>query len=153
MMTAQKNEITIDSSIIISLLKRDSFYLDIVKVVEFIKDLEIQVYISYITYSEIWVGVIASETPKKDKIKVNKTLYELFQVQIKELNVTIARTAAASFLKYKSMKGTRESLIPDFLIGAHAQYYTNSILTTNPRDFQKYIPDLKVLEPSEFCKF
>ena len=51
------------------------------------------------------------------------------------------------------MKGTRKFLIPDFLIGAHTQYYTNSILTTNPRDFQKYNPDLKVLEPSEFRKF
>ncbi|MFO8018279.1 MAG: type II toxin-antitoxin system VapC family toxin [Promethearchaeia archaeon] len=135
-----------------SLLKKDLFYPDVVKVVEVIKDLEIQVHISHITYAEIWVGVIASDNPKKDKIKVNKTLYELFQVKIKDLNVTISRTAAAAFLEYKSMKGTREYLIPDFLIGAHAQYYTNSILTTNPRDFQKYIPNLKVLKPSKFLK-
>ncbi|MHA1439130.1 MAG: type II toxin-antitoxin system VapC family toxin [Promethearchaeota archaeon] len=150
-MTTQNNDkITLDSSIVISLLKEDDFYREIVKVVEIIKDLEIQVLISHITYAEIWVGVLASKTPKKDENKVNKTLYELFGVKITDLNITIARTAAAAFLKYKSRKGTREFLIPDFLIGAHAQYYTKSILTTNPRDFQRYIPDLNVLTPSQF---
>lgn len=151
-MTSLNDEITIDSSVIISLLKKDIFSDDVVKVVELINDLDIQVYISHITYAEIWVGVIASDYPNKDKIKVNKTLYELFRVKIKDLNVTIARTAAAAFLRYKNRKGTREFLIPDFLIGAHAEYYSNSILTTNPRDFQKYIPNLKVLKPLEFLK-
>jgi len=150
MMTQSNEVITLDSSIVISLLKDDDFYQEIVKVVEIIKKLEIQVFISHITYIEIRVGVLASKSPKEDEIKVNKTLYELFGVKVTDLNITIARTAAAAFLKYKSLKGTREFLIPDFLIGAHAQYYTKSILTTNPRDFQRYIPDLNVLTPSQF---
>ncbi|MHA1729485.1 MAG: type II toxin-antitoxin system VapC family toxin [Promethearchaeota archaeon] len=149
-MTQSSEIITLDSSIVISLLKEDDFYKDIVKVVEIIKKLEIQVIISHITYAEIWVGVLASKTPKKDKIKVNKTLYELFGAKVTDLNITIARIAAAAFSKYKSLKGTREFLIPDFLIGAHAQYYSKSILTINPRDFQKYIPDLNVLTPPQF---
>ncbi len=149
-MTQSNEEITLDSSIVISLLKKDIFYEEIVKVIEIIKKLEIQVIISHITYAEIWVGVLASKTPKEDEIKVNKTLYELFGAKITDLNITIVRTAAAAFLNYKNLKGTREFLIPDFLIGAHAQYYTKTILTTNPRDFQKYIPDLSVLTPSEF---
>ena len=151
-MTQKNNEITLDSSIIISLLKKDVFFQEIVNVLELIKDLEIQVYISHITYAEIWVGVLASNNPKEDEIRVNKTLYELFGVKVTDLNITIARTAAMAFLNYKNLKGTREFLIPDFLIGAHAQYYTKSILTTNPRDFQKYIPELNVLTPSQFIK-
>jgi len=146
------NEITLDSSIIVSLLKKDVFFREIVKVLELIKDLEIQVYISHITYTEIWVGVLASNNPKEDEIRVNKTLYELFGVKVTDLNITIARTAAMAFLNYKKLKGTRELLIPDFLIGAHAQYYTKSILTTNPRDFLKFIPELNVLTPSQFIK-
>ncbi len=152
-MTQKNNEITLDSSIIISLLKKDAFFQEIVNVLELIKDLEIQVYISHITYAEIWVGVLASNNPKEDEIRVNKTLYELFGVKVTDLNITIARTAAMAFLNYKNLKGTREFLIPDFLIGAHAQYYTKSILTTNPRDFQKYIPELNVLTPSQFIKY
>ena len=108
-------------------------------------EFEFQVFISLITYAEIWVGVLSSKTPKEDELKVNKTLYELFEAKITDLNITIARTAAAAFLKYKSLKGKREFLIPDFLIGAHAQYYTNSILTTKPRDFQRYISKLNVV--------
>ncbi|HEY0087346.1 MAG TPA: type II toxin-antitoxin system VapC family toxin [Candidatus Lokiarchaeia archaeon] len=151
-MKQNNNKITLDSSIVISLLKEDAFFQDIVKVVEIIKKLEIQVFISHITYAEIWVGVLSSKTPKEDEIKVNKTLYELFEVKITDLNITIARTAAAAFLKYKSLKGKREFLIPDFLIGAHAQYYTNSLLTTNPRDFLKYVPKLNVITPQQFIK-
>jgi len=145
-------KITLDSSIVISLLKEDAFFQDIVKVVEIIKKLEIQVFISHITYAEIWVGVLSSKTPKGDEIKVNKTLYELFEAKITDLNITIARTAAAAFLKYKDLKGKREFLIPDFLIGAHAQYYTNALLTTNPRDFLKYVPKLNVITPQQFIK-
>ncbi len=108
-MIQSNNEITLDSSIIISLLKEDIFFQDIVKVVQIIKRLEIQVFISHITYAEIWVGVLASKTPKKDENKVNMTLYELFGAKLTNLNITIARTAAAAFLKYKSLKGTREN--------------------------------------------
>ena len=152
MMKQYNNEITLDSSIIISLLKEDDFFQDIVKVVEIIKKFEFQVIISLIAYAEIWVGVLSSKTPKEDELKVNKTLYELFEAKITDLNITIARTAAAAFLKYKSLKGKREFMIPDFLIGAHAQYYTNSILTTNPRDFQRYISKLNVITPKQFIK-
>ncbi|MHA1730838.1 MAG: type II toxin-antitoxin system VapC family toxin [Promethearchaeota archaeon] len=151
-MTPSKGEITLDSSVVISLLKNDEFCPDVIKAVEIIKRLEIQTIICYVTYAEIWVGVLGSKTPKKDEMLVNKTLYELFGVKITNFNVTIARTAAAAFLKYKSLKGKREFLIPDFLIGAHAQYYTNAILTTNPRDFQKYIPELDVLTPHRFIE-
>jgi len=147
-----ENEITLDSSIVISLLKEDVFFQDIVEVVKLIKKLEMHVYISHITYAEIWVGVLSSKNPKEDENRVNKTLYELFEVKVTALNITIARTAAAAFLKYKNLKGTREFLIPDFLIGAHAQYYTNSILTTNPRDFQRYIPKLNVITPDKLIE-
>ncbi len=151
-MKLDDNRITLDSSIVISLLKNDIFSNNIAKVVEKIKENETQVFISHITYTEIWVGVLSSKSPKEDENKVNKTLYELFEAKITNLNITIARTAAEAFLKYKSLKGKREFLIPDFLIGAHAKYYSNSILTTNPRDFLKYLPKLKVFTPDNYLK-
>ncbi|MHA1651161.1 MAG: type II toxin-antitoxin system VapC family toxin [Candidatus Helarchaeota archaeon] len=151
-MRQANNKITLDSSIIISILKEDEFFQEVVKVIEILKKLSFQVFMSYITYSEIWIGVISAKTPKEDELKLNKTLYELFEVNITNLNITIARIAANAFLSYKRLKGKREFLIPDFLIGAHAQYYTNSLLTTNPRDFLKYFQNLKVLTPKQFIK-
>lgn len=105
---------------------------------------------SYITYAEIWSGVLSSESPETEELKINKVLYELFEVNLTDFNITIARDSAAAFINYKKLKGKRESLIPDFLIGAHAKYYTNLFLTTNPRDFLKYFPSLRVLTPQEF---
>ncbi|MGQ4875690.1 MAG: type II toxin-antitoxin system VapC family toxin [Promethearchaeia archaeon] len=147
-----KNNITLDSSIIISILKKDKFSTNIYKIIKLLRKLEFNVFISHITYAEIWTGVIKSKTPKKDEQKVNKTLYELFRVKIMNLNITIAQIAAEAFLKYKSFGGKRDHLIPDFLIGAHAKYYSDKILTTNPRDFLKYIQDLEVLTPELFLK-
>jgi predicted nucleic acid-binding protein len=149
-MKQTNHKITLDSSIIISLLKKDIFFEDIVKVVEILKEFQFQVFISLITYAELWVGVISSENPSEGELKLNKTIYGLFEAKITDLNIKIAKIAAEAFLKYKNLKSKREFLIPDFLIGAHALYYTNSLITTNPRDFQKYIPKLVVITPKEF---
>ena len=149
MMTQNEEKIAIDSNIIISILKKDEHFNKVKEVILLIKKLKINVIMSYISYAEIWFGVLSSKSPKEEELKVNKSLYELFEVDITDFNITIARTAAAAFLKYKKLKGKRETLIPDFLIGAHAKYYANRILTTNPRDFLKYIPELKVLTPDD----
>jgi len=143
-------KITIDSSIVISLLKEDVFFQEIVDLVQIIKKLGIEVIMSYITYAEIWSGVVSSKSPETDELKINKVLYELLEVNLTDFNITIARDTTVAFMSYKKMKGKRESFIPDFLIGAHAKYYTNLFLTTTPRDFLKYFPALQVLTPKEF---
>lgn len=134
-------------------MKEDIFFQEIVDLVKIIKELSIEVLMSYITYAEIWSGVLSSKSPEAEELKINKVLYELFEVNLTDFNITIARDAAAAFINYKLMKGKRESLISDFLIGAHAKYYTNLFLTTNPRDFLKYFPALQVLTPKEFISY
>jgi predicted nucleic acid-binding protein len=65
-------------------------------------------------------------------------------------NVSIARDAARAQAAYRLRGGRREVLIPDFLIGANAAHYAGSMLTTNPRDFLKSFPRLKVFTPKTF---
>ena len=48
--------------------------------------------------------------------------------------------------------GRCEALIPDFVIGASASYYSGRLLTTNPRDFFRAFPTLEVLMPSVFVE-
>jgi predicted nucleic acid-binding protein len=67
-------------------------------------------------------------------------------------NVTVARDAARVQAGYRRRGGRREVLIPDFLIGANAAHYSGQLLTTNPRDFLRFFPNLEVLTPKAFVE-
>jgi predicted nucleic acid-binding protein len=67
-------------------------------------------------------------------------------------NITIARDAARAQAAYRRRGGKRESLVPDFLIGANATYFSGRLLTTNPRDFLRSFPNLEVLTPMDLLE-
>jgi predicted nucleic acid-binding protein len=60
---------------------------------------------------------------------------------------------AASFLaghahaSYRRADGTREAILPDFLIGAHAAVTGRPLLTRDPRRVETYIPGAKLIAP------
>ena len=61
--------------------------------------------------------------------------------------------SAASFLAghahaaYRRAGGTREAILPDFLIGAHAAVTGRPLLTRDPRRIATYIPGAKLISP------
>jgi predicted nucleic acid-binding protein len=59
-----------------------------------------------------------------------------------------ARLAGRIFRDYRREGGPREHLIPDFLIGAHAQRQANQIAADDRGYLRRYFPRLKVLHPS-----
>ncbi len=60
---------------------------------------------------------------------------------------------AASFLaghahaNYRQAGGTREAILPDFLIGAHAAVTRRALLTRDPRRVASYIPGTSLIAP------
>lgn len=60
---------------------------------------------------------------------------------------------AASFLAghahaaYRRAGGTREAVLPDFLIGAHAAVTDRPLLTRDPRRIATYIPGATLIAP------
>lgn len=56
--------------------------------------------------------------------------------------------ASQAFLEYRQSKGTRDSLLPDFLIGAHAEISAFSIVTRDPRRYRRYFPSVPLITPS-----
>ncbi len=60
---------------------------------------------------------------------------------------------AASFLAghahaaYRRAGGTREAVLPDFLIGAHAAVTDRPLLTRDPRRIATYIPGARLIAP------
>ena len=58
-----------------------------------------------------------------------------------------AQLAGHLFRQYRRMGGPRGHLVPDFLIGAHAQRQADRIAAIDRGYLRRYFPRLKVLRP------
>ena len=53
------------------------------------------------------------------------------------------------FLKYRKNKGTKNSPLPDFFIGAHASVSKFELITRDSDKYKKYFPQVKLIHPYE----
>lgn len=142
-------EINLDSSVIISTLIGDIHSQDVIRAILRLSSTEAQIYISLVVYCEIWTGIELIDDPVEKKKAISDFGQMLYPLEAKVVsdNVTIAKRAARAQAEYKKKGGTRDILIPDFLIGANTEFYSKRILTTNPRDFMRYFPEVEVINP------
>ena len=61
--------------------------------------------------------------------------------------------AGSVFRSYREAGGPREHLIPDFLIGAHAQRQADGIAARDRGYLRAYFPNLKVFRPGSVRAF
>jgi predicted nucleic acid-binding protein len=71
-------------------------------------------------------------------------LYERLQ-----LPYAAARSASMAFHKYRKAGGTRTSLLPDFYIGAHAQWLNCTLVSRDSARYKTYFPKLKLISPKQ----
>ena len=92
--------------------------------------------------------VLAEVSPRFPRI-------EDLRAALPSMAVVDAIPAAAAFLaghahaNYRRTSGTREAVLPDFLIGAHAAVTGRPLLTRDPRRVATYIPGAKLIAPPE----
>lgn len=58
-----------------------------------------------------------------------------------------AFAAAKAFALYRRRGGSREKVLPDFLIGAHAAIRGYKLLTRDPSGYRAYFPGLDIIAP------
>jgi predicted nucleic acid-binding protein len=63
------------------------------------------------------------------------------------LPFSAAFLAGKAFLAYRRRGGTRQSLLPDFLIGAHAAVSDYRLLTRDATRYRTYFPHLPIIAP------
>lgn len=80
---------------------------------------------------------------------------EALQDTLPAMSIIEAIPIAASFLaghahaNYRRAGGSREAILPDFLIGAHAAVTRRPLLTRDPRRVATYIPGVTVIAPPD----
>lgn len=69
------------------------------------------------------------------------------QISYEPLLPDSAVLAGSMFRAYRAAGGPREHLIPDFLIGAHAQVQASQLAALDRGFLRRYFPKLKVIAP------
>jgi predicted nucleic acid-binding protein len=70
-------------------------------------------------------------------------------VEIAPLSDEGAYLAGHAFLEYRMRREGARTVLPDFLIGGHAQSLGATILTRDPRFYRIYFPSVPIIAPSK----
>jgi predicted nucleic acid-binding protein len=73
---------------------------------------------------------------------------ERLGVTFSALEASAAQAAGAAWLAYRRAGGTRDRVIADFLIGAHASSAADRLLTRDRGFYRRYFEGLTVLDPT-----
>jgi predicted nucleic acid-binding protein len=75
------------------------------------------------------------------------SIFETAEIELIELNLESAHLAGNAFREYKRRGGERQSLLADFLIGAHALALGATMLSRDSRSYRSYFPSLPLITP------
>jgi len=97
-------------------------------------------YINSIVYTEISIGFH----------KIEELEDALHQVGIRALEIPREALFLAGkvFVQYRNNKGTKNTVLPDFFIGAHATISDFDLITRDKARFKTYFPKLNLIAPS-----
>ncbi len=114
--------------------------------------------------AEAWVEALAKASADGDLVICDIVAAEFFAllldrrkfeailrglgIHFSPIEMSSALAAGRIFRKYRKQGGPREHLIPDFLIGAHANEQTDAIAAVDRGYLRRYFPKLKILRPS-----
>ena len=96
-------------------------------------------WVNAIVYAEISAGLPSSEA-------VDVFLTQA-HVQVGGLTPPVLWMAGQVHGRYRQAGGPRERVLPDFIIGAHAQELGCPLLTRDPRRYRSYFPDVRLITP------
>ncbi len=99
-------------------------------------------YINSIVYTEISIGFTNIE-------EVEKAISAL-DIKVLEMPREALFLTGKVFLKYRKNKGTKNSPLPDFFIGAHSSVSKLDLITRDSAKYKTYFPHVKLIHPDNF---
>ncbi len=73
------------------------------------------------------------------------SMLSVLGVQVAEGGPDVAWLAGCKWAEYRKAGGSRDRLLPDFLIGAHAVLHSDCLLTRDRGFYKSYFPELKLM--------
>jgi predicted nucleic acid-binding protein len=99
-------------------------------------------YINSIVYTEISIGFTNIEEGEK--------AISVLDIKVLEMPREALFLTGKVFLKYRKNKGTKNSPLPDFFIGAHASVSKLDLITRDSAKYKTYFPHVKLIHPDNF---
>jgi predicted nucleic acid-binding protein len=90
--------------------------------------------------------VLAEIAPRFSRLEDLRSALPSMTV-IEEIPAAAAFLAGHAHAEYRRTGGSREAILPDFLIGAHAAVTARPLLTRDPRRVATHIPGAKLITP------
>lgn len=82
-----------------------------------------------------------------ETIAQSKTVLEQIGIEFSPLDEATALSAGHIWKTYRGARGSRQRLIPDFLVGAHAANQADRLLTRDRGFYRSLFQNLRILEP------
>ena len=96
-------------------------------------------YVNSIVYTETSIGF--------NKIEELEMAISELDIKVLEIPREALFLTGKTFLKYKKNKGTKNSPLPDFFIGAHASVSNFDLVTRDIDKYKTYFPQVKLINP------
>jgi len=127
---------SLDTNVIISHFKADKFSDDTDRFFAWVKNFGDKIYIADIVYAELYTGVYLSQDPALEGKRIERFL-AVNDIEMKRISSKIAKRAGELYAKHllKNKKKGFKRILPDFVIGAHAEQYSDIFVTWNPSDY------------------
>jgi len=97
-------------------------------------------FINSIVYTEISIGF--------EKIEEVEKAIDQIGIKVLEIPREALFLTGKTFLKYRRNKGTKNSPLPDFFIGAHASVGMFSLVTREMAKYKTYFPQINLVCPN-----
>lgn len=111
-----------------------------------------------------WSAEAIERAADRYRLVINPVIYAEVSIRfsrIEELDIALPKTmfdresipyeaaflAGKSFLTYRRRGGTKQSLLPDFFIGAHAAIAEYLLMTRDAARYRTYFPKLRLIAP------
>ena len=96
-------------------------------------------YINSIVYTETSIGF--------NKIEEVEKAISALGIKVLEIPREALFLTGKAYLKYRKNKGTKNSLLPDFFIGAHVSVEKFNLITRDTNKYKTYFPQIKLIYP------
>ena len=93
--------------------------------------------------------ILAEVAPRMGSLEIFYQQMAMLDIEMDDITDAAAFKAGLAFQAYRRNKGSAPAVLPDFLIGGHAQSTGSAILTRDPRFYRSYFPGVPLITPSK----